>query len=148
MSLLNVTSILNVRKGNFSWEIDFEKAKFSTSGSMKFNGGVDFEVKKFNDAIKNKQIIFGHCKIEININDTETKENLGIFKVNYHIEIEPTDELLADLENGKKNTEDEIRNFIMYILEPYFRYDFEKVMYDAELPKSIIPYGIFKKLNW
>lgn len=147
MNDLNIISIRNIRKGNFSWDIDFEKAEHSTSGSMMFNGSVDFKIKKFNGQLESQDMIFGHCKIDTHILDMsgENDDKMGQFKVDYHIEIEPGEELLLNIENDPKNMEDEVKKFIMYLLEPYFRYDFETVMYDAGLPKNILPYGMLHK---
>lgn len=139
--------IINIRKGNFSWEIDFERAKYIDSGTMNFKGDVSFNVKEFGDGNNTKQVIFGTCSITVDVLDAgKESTKIGRFLVTYHVEMSPFDE--QSLKINDESQETEIKKIIMDLIEPYFRYDFEKVMYDAELPKHIIPYGLFSKLDW
>lgn len=98
----NIISINNIRKGNFSWEIDFEKAEHTTSGGMVFQGAVTFEVKEYNNSSNtiSNEIIIGKCNIGVVITDaSESKNEIGRYDVEYHIEIEPTEELLEQIKN-------------------------------------------------
>lgn len=132
--------IYSIKKQNYSWELDKEKRFINNDNEEEFDQGTmtlgtDLEHNFLE--YDNETVLKSVIKMEMEL---VKNEPFASYKVEYEVITSANEET----KNKVKNEEEEIDFSILHIIEPYFRFDISRTLFDSDLPERIVPYQFWK----
>lgn len=132
--------IYSIKKQNYSWELDKEKRFTNNDNEEEFDQGTmtlgtDLEHNFLE--YDNETVLKSVIKMEMEL---VKNEPFASYKVEYEVITSANEET----KNKVKNEEEEIDFSILHIIEPYFRFDISRTLFDSDLPERIVPYQFWK----
>lgn len=132
-----MNKISKIRRKYIKWNIDDEvKKKTRNKGQLAFEASVNSE--KLTEPEDNKVLLKGQIDYKADFKNKDG-DIFASYNVIYEIDISADKKMKDLLDENTEETKNIIEKKLLRIAEPYFRYDFEKILFESDLPTNLIP---------